>query len=350
MPEIKFIKEPGYVYDLFYLFIYHFNRTHCLSDIIGEDDEEFYDRSLLSYEAISEELLPFFYIKKTGKCFMTDLYYDGCKDAFISSYDLPAIQTALTDHDTIVTQMLQYYFRDLEGQALETCKRSMIALSRVIRQSDYSDRLKSSLYSFFIDPVPVIQKLSYELMSKGFQLTQQFEKKNRKLTELQNHFDMDFVMEKWKQCTEQILCIEGFQEIYITFCTINKYCLKALFLRNKNKAVLILGTEYKVSFDYFIASKSVPELDVFGNAIAEKNRVEILDLILRKKEITIKDVEQEMKLTGTNAYYHLSLMIKANMLKTRNQGRTVLYSLNHRCFAVVQDMLSKYSQEREEKG
>ena len=90
-------------------------------------------------------------------------------------------------------------------------------------------------------------------------------------------------------------------------------------------------------------------MDVFGNAIAEKNRVEILDLILRKKEITIKDVEQEMKLTGTNAYYHLSLMIKANMLKTRNQGRTVLYSLNHRCFAVVQDMLNKYINEGEEK-
>ena len=348
MAEIKFIKEPGYVYDLFFLFIYHFNKDHCLSDIIVEDDEEFYDRSLLAYDAISEELLPFFYIKKTGKCFMTDLYFDSRKDAFLSSYDLPAVQTALANHDAIVTQMLQYYFRDLEGQALETCKRSMIALSRVIRQSDYSDRLKTSLYSFFIDPVPVIQKLSYELMSKGFQLTQQYEKKNRKLTELQNQFDTDYVFENWKKCTQQSCDLNGFDELYVTFCTINKYCLKVLFLRNK--AVLILGTEYKVSFDHCIALKSVPELDVFGNAIAEKNRVEILDLILRKKEITIKDVEQEMKLTGTNAYYHLSLMIKANMLKTRNQGRTVLYSLNSHCFAVVQDMLSKYVNEGEEKG
>ena len=348
MPEIKFIKEPGYVYDLFFLFIYHFNRDYCLSNAILAEDEEFYDRCLLSYDAISEELLPFFYIKKTGKCFMTDLYFDGRKDAFISSYDLPAIQTALANHDTIITQMLQYYFRDLEGQALETCKRSMIALSRVIRQSDYSDRLKTSLYSFFIDPVPVIQKLSYELMSKGFQLTQQYEKKSRKLNELQNHFDIDFVMGKWKQCEERIISLEGFQELYVTFCSINKYCLKALFLRKQ--AVLILGTEYKTGLDYCISLKEVPELDVFGNAIAEKNRVEILDLILRKREITIKDVEQEMKLTGTNAYYHLSLMIKANMLKTRNQGRTVLYSLNPRCFAVIQDMLNKYINEGEGKG
>ena len=347
MAEIKFIKEPGYVYDLFFLFIYHFNRDYCLSNVIMSKEEEFYDRNLFSYDTISDDLLPFFYIKKTGKCFMTDLYFDGRKDAFISSYDLPAIQTALTDHDTIVTQMLQYYFRDLGGQALETCKRSMIALSRVIRQSDYSDRLKTSLYSFFIDPVPVIQKLSYELMSKGFQLTQQYEKKSRQLNEIQNHFDIDYVLEKWKQCEKRIVCLEGFQEVYVTFCTINKFCLKALFLRNQ--AVLILGMDYKIGFDYCIAMKNVPELDVFGNAIAEKNRVEILDLILRKGEITIKDVEQEMKLTGTNAYYHLSLMIKANMLKTRNQGRTVLYSLNPHCFAVVQDMLNKYINEGEEK-
>ena len=109
---------------------------------------------------------------------------------------------------------------------------------------------------------------------------------------------------------------------------------------------MILGTDYISSLEYCISQSRLPELDVFGNALAEKNRVEILDLIWRKEEITIKDIEQELGFTGTNAYYHLSLMIKAGMLRTRNQRRTVLYSINKRYFDVVRDMLSKYSNEK----
>ena len=61
------------------------------------------------------------------------------------------------------------------------------------------------------------------------------------------------------------------------------------------------------------------------------------------EEITIKDLEQEFGFTGTNAYYHLSLMIKAGLLKTRNRGRVVLYSINKDYFKSLCDLLGKYS-------
>lgn len=54
-----------------------------------------------------------------------------------------------------------------------------------------------------------------------------------------------------------------------------------------------------------------------------------------------------LSLSGTNAYYHLSLMLRANVIKARNQGRTVLYSINKQHFDVVCDILSKYSTKSE---
>ena len=90
----------------------------------------------------------------------------------------------------------------------------------------------------------------------------------------------------------------------------------------------------------------LPELENFGNAISESNRVSILNLIYEKDEITIKDLEQEFGFTGTNAYYHLSLMIKAGMLKTRNRGRTILSSINKQYFQTLCGMLEKYYKER----
>ena len=48
--------------------------------------------------------------------------------------------------------------------------------------------------------------------------------------------------------------------------------------------------------------------------------------------ISAKDLEKNLNFTGSTAYYHVTMMLKANMLKTRFSGRTVFYSLNHKYF------------------
>lgn len=345
MKNIKFIKEPGYLYDLFFLFILHFNREYCLTNMINynqsAEDTDYFNRILLDFEAIPNELLPFFYLKENGKSFMADVYYEPYKEEFTTTYNLSTVQAALTNHEDVISRLIKFYFTDVNDQTLAECKSSIASIGRLIKESNYSDTVKSSLYAFFIDPVPVIQKLSYELMAKEFQLAQQYEKGFRKLIELQHQFDVEAVSEKLKLCKNESCRLEGFDDIYVTFCLIHKNCIKECFLNNK--VIVILGSDYLNHFEYIVSQNRLPELDTFGNALAEKNRLEILDLIWRKEEITIKDIEQELGFTGTNAYYHLSLMIKASMLRTRNQGRTVLYSINKRYFDVVRDMLSKYS-------
>ena len=301
----------------------------------------YFNHILSDFEDIPDELLPFFYLKENGKAFMADVYYESYKEEFAANYNLSTVQTALTNYEDVISRLIKFYFMDIDDQTLAECKNSIASVGRLIKESTYNDTVKSSLYAFFIDPVPVIQKLSYELMTKEFQLAQRYEKNFQKLTELQNQFNIEMVSEKWKLCKNQKCDLASFDNIYVSMCLINKNCLKSLFL--SNKAILILGMDYAAILEYLISKNRMPELDVFGNAVAEKNRVEILDLIWRKQEITIKDIEQELGFTGTNAYYHLTLMIKAGMLKTRNQGRTVLYSLNKQYFDVVRDMLSKYA-------
>ncbi len=345
MKNVKFLKEPGYLYDLFFLFVLRFNKDFCLTNMINygqsSQDTEYFNRVLLDYDDISDELLPFFSLKDNGKCFMTELYYEPYTEEFTAAYNLAMVQTALMNHEQVISNLIRFFFVNVDNKTLEECKGSIAVVGRLIKESSYSDALKSSLYAFFIEPLPVIQKLSYELMTKEFQLAQQYEKNFRKITELQQQLDMEEVSAKWKLCKDQSCVLDSFDDIYISICLINKNCLKSLLL--PKEVILLLGTDYMASLDYCISQSKPPELDVFGNALAEKNRIEILDLILRNEEITIKDIEQTLGFTGTNAYYHLSLMIKANMIKTRNQGRTVLYSINKRYFDVVRGILSKYS-------
>lgn len=349
MNNIKYIKEPGYMYDLFFLFVLYFNKEFCLTNYINynksSEDTAYFNKLLNEFDDISDYLFPFFYMKDNTKCFMTQFYYEPYEAEFTTTYNLNLVQSELTNHEKIIANLVKFYFTDITEQMLSECVKSVSATGRLIRDSKYNDRVKSSLYSFFLEPIPVIQKLSYELMSKEFQFAQQYEKNFRKISKLQQEIDIENLSAKLKQSKIVRMNIDSFDDLYISFCLNAKNCIRTHYY--KDKAVLLLGTDYNDYADYLIIQNRLPELDVFGNAISESNRIDILDLIVRKEEITIKDLEQVLGFTGTNAYYHLSLMIKANMIKSRNQGRTVLYSINKDYFDVVCNMLSKYSNKSE---
>lgn len=345
MKNIKFIKDPGYIYDLLFLFTLYFNKEYCLTHFINynksSEDTDYFNKLLLDFGSISEELLPFFYLKDDKKSFMTQYYYEPYKEEFTTTYNISSVQAALSDYDSFITNLIKFYFIDITDKALEEFKNSVTAMSRLIKNSKYSGDIKSSLYAFFLEPIPAIQKLSYELIAKDFLLSQRYEKDFRKIAELQQQINIDQISNKLKMGNLHEGNLDFFNDIYLTFCLFNKNCIKSHYY--EDKAVLLLGYDYIDYIDYVINANRMPELDAFGNALSENNRLDILDLIACKDEITIRDIEQELGFTGTNAYYHLSLMMKANMIKSRNQGRTVLYSINKRYFDVVCNMLSKYS-------
>ncbi|WP_337665688.1 winged helix-turn-helix domain-containing protein [Pseudoruminococcus massiliensis] len=345
MRNEKFIKESGYIHDLFFLFVLYFNKEYCLTHFINYDksseDTDYFNSLLVDFLPISDELLPFFYLRDDQKSFITQFYYEPYKNEFVSSYSLSAVQTVLLDYNQVIGNLIKFYFPNIDNQMLEECKNSITAVGKFIKNSKYNSDLKSSLYAFFLEPIPVIQKLSYELMAKEFVLSQKYEKSFRHITELQHQIDVKKLIDKLAKCNLKTGDFSSFDDIYISFCILNKNCVKSHYY--DNKAILLLGADFEDYIDYIIGESTLPELNVFGNALAERNRIEILDLIVSKGEITIRDIEQELGFTGTNAYYHLSLMIKAKVIRSRNQGRTIIYSINKNYFDIVCDMLSKYS-------
>lgn len=345
MGKVKFLREPGYIYDLFFLFTLKFNKEYCLTNFINydksSDDTDYFNKLLNDFPPISDELLLFFYLTDDKKSFMTKFYFEPYKEQFVSeTYNIMKIQDALSNYEQVVENIIRFYFRDIDEDTLEKCKTSMSAVNKLIKESDYNGDIKSALYSFFIEPAPIIRRLSYELMEKDFVLTQRYENYSRRISDLRENFDFGALCDGLENCQPQKGDLTCFENIYISFCVLNKNCIKSLCCADT--ACAILGFDYIEQIDYLLIQNKLPELDAFGNAISETNRINVLNLILERGEITIKDLEQEFGFTGTNAYYHLSLMIKAGMLKTRNRGRTVLYSINKNYFQVLCDILGKY--------
>ena len=343
MRELKIVREPGFIYDLIYVFSLRFNKEYCLSKHINYqkagEDTEYFTKIYNEYKDIPSELFPFFYFKDEGSCLITQKYFSPHLDEFEARYNFTKLYNELFDIDKLKINVVNYYFPDF---SLELCNdvSFIYSINNSIRNSNYNDSLKSALYSFFIDPDSIVKILLDELLTVQSSLRQKYESFGDKLFEFQSNFDLNSLVDSLKNSKSYSLDVELFNKILLCPCVISKNSLKGLCA--DDLIILFFGFDYKEQLSYILSQEYIPDLDTFGNAIAEKNRVDILDLMMNSGEITIKDLEQILNLTGTNAYYHLNLMIKANIVKARNKGRTVYYSINKEYFTSVLKFLNRY--------
>lgn len=349
MPNTKLTKAPGFIYDLFYLFSLYFNMDYHLAHdlIVGKSDEdaEFFRKAVRDFSPFSDELLLFFRLRKNGRGFITSSYFTPYQDAFEKDYSFDFLLKKLSDHDELIERLIDFYFPNMCRDSILKCKNSIVELGKLIDASDYDELVKCKLYSFFVNPKPIIQKLIYELITKKIQLDRYYEKNYSVFIDIQNNLSYSSLKEDLKSFRDNDFLEKENKDIYVAVCLINKNCFNLLY--GKEFSTIILGYDYKESVISYASQKNTPSLKEFGDVLTEQNRIDILDLMLERGEITIKDLERLLNFTGSTAYYHLTMMMRLHMVKTRNQGRTVLYSVDEGYFESIVGLLSKYFEKGE---
>lgn len=349
-PEVEFIKEPGYMYDLLSMFVLYFNKEYFLSNMINYDkasaDQEHYKSIIKEIEPVSNDLKIFFLMNANAKAFMMIHYFDAFHDNFLTTYCLKEVQDALRDCDSVKSKILEFYLPKLSKTKREECKNDLAELSRQMKIADLNPEIKNGLYSFFIEPEAILQKLAYELISKDFILKKKRESHVLLAEQTQKDFNAEEVIEKIAKYQNEDINLTRPSKLYITLSMINKNELKYYYY--SSITALLFGTDCLSYLEYISGRETAPDLETFGNALSDKYRVGILNLAAKNKEISIKDIESELGNGGANVYYHLSLMLKANLLRARNQGRAVIYRLNTPYFNSVRDLLLRYAEPENE--
>ena len=342
MEKIVFVDGPGQWYDLFFLFVLYFNRDYCLANFVNYDksreDTDFFNKLYNDVAPVSEEILPFFRLKEDGRSFITGYCFRSADRVLCDGFT--PLAALFEDKNDLREKMLAYWFPaggiDLDSPDV------MRQLNSALRASSYDDRLKSALFSFFIDTDTALERLSIELEQKERFIRTAAGYTIKTNDELSAAIDPAALTDDLSQSGYEADFSHA-DTVYVTFCHYAKNCIRILHF--DNIPLILLGQDYADTLSYLNEKNDVPQLDVFGNALAEKNRLDILNLILSRGEVSIRDVEQELNFSGTNAYYHLSLMIKSNMIKTRNRGKAVYYSINRRFFDSVIRVLRRYGDE-----
>jgi len=347
MPNIKVLKDPGFLYDLNYLFFAKFNTQHYVNSFVDETKKEAYKKFLIDtlqhFGDISDDLYVFYHAMKNGRCFMTTYYINPYKNHFSTDFNFKFFKNLLSDTEGLIRNLIQFYLYDLSQESLEECFLSTEKLFSYIKASKYSIEEKSKLYEFFINPTPYFQTLQYELIEKEILLSAYYKEHYETILEAHNKTTFEVLCENVNSRSDLSFLREGEQTLYTSFCLLNKYCMNLFFV--SEGAVYLLGCDYvSIISEITKAPKTSPLEDLCG-ALSETSRIQILKLLLERKEVTCKDLEKTFNFSGSTAYHHITLLTKIGAVKIRNEGKTIFYSLNRDFFDMMREQIKVFSNE-----
>lgn len=79
------------------------------------------------------------------------------------------------------------------------------------------------------------------------------------------------------------------------------------------------------------------------HALSEPIRLQVLEL-LREGELCVGDMCQQLNIAQSKLSFHLKTLKEASLVRARQQGRWMYYSLNADQFNLLEDYLANYGQ------
>jgi len=71
----------------------------------------------------------------------------------------------------------------------------------------------------------------------------------------------------------------------------------------------------------------------FFKAVADPNRVKIMMLLLKRKEMTVSEICAKFAMKQPSISHHLGILKNAKIVESRKEGKEVFYKLSSCCVA-----------------
>lgn len=311
------VSDAGVLYDVFYI-VEKYLKEGEITDLVELNE-------------VPEVIKLFFYKGIGGKTLIQQISDEKIAD-LLDKKVLEKIAEALSDNRLIADKVLGFYFAKEKVEYGVDDYQFVRTINKLIFKSSYPLDIKNSLYCFFIEPETVLNEVIKVLKQLHHQVALIHNDYAETALKIQQNLNTDALLKKLDitNCSDKII---------LAPCIINNEYFSVV--NNKNAIVLILGEEYEKSFE-----KSGEDiLNDFASIFSEVNRIRILNSLHKNNEMIISEITNTLNLTATNVYYHLTLMLNAGIIKKRNKGRTIIYSLNKSSIMKVCEELSKYCDE-----
>ena len=336
--EFNYYRNIAYLQDLFYIFHAHFNSENILESHTkrGIEDEAEHNVAINKrFAPIPEELHIFFTLKSHGRGFMSFTYFSCADHTRPRDINFENLLPKLRDTADLSRKLFDFWLIDAEYDLSD-----IRSLSRAIDSSGLDEHVKRELYSFAADPERYADLLIKTLAEKEKLLAEYYSEFNGRIASAKAGFDEKAVEEIFEHL--HFKPQKAAERLNYSVSLLNRYVIWAHGTENENDPVtLLVGTDYKE----ILRKKKTPvniDLRLLGDVLSEPNRISVLDLVRELGEITLKDVERRLNCTGSTAHYHVTMMLRAQMLTVRGNGRTLYYRINDEYFRNAAAIFERY--------
>ncbi len=335
MVNVKFLHQPGYIYDLITIFRLHFNKSAKRAF----PDVEQYNIITQEFSGIDDDLLIFFFMKDDALCLLSNILLDDIDQKPIQTYDFEQLRDKLSDLDSIKASMIKFYLPHIDN----TEDVNINIFHDFIMNSSYPDSVKLRLLTFFIKPQKYIQKLIYQLCETNMVLKKYYEKNYKTILNVQNDFSMVSFLDNMNAIQGKNFSYNENETQYFSVCLLAKETIYSRLSKN----ITVIGADYKKTLEMLIYQKNEPVLEEFGKTLGDKCRISILQMLNVTEELSTSDIAKNLAVSVNAAFYHLNMMQQNNLLLTRSEGRTVYYRINRYFFINASKSLLKYANQND---
>ena len=347
MSKLLLLREPGYVYDLEFIFCLHFNFDLYVSMLPDDENKKenvkYYKHVLSYFGEIPDDLYVFFHaLPSTERTFLLSYSFYPHQEYFTTTYNFTYIQKEIRKKSKLIRSLLKFYFIDLDDEKIDYYLQSVSDLFTLIKNSNYSKDEKIKLYEFFSNPYAYIELLDQELTKKEFMLSDYYRNNFYKVLNVYNQSDINSLQEDLEGLFDFNSVYKYNQNSFVSYCLIN---MAVIYFCNpaNQEFISLLGFRYSLFLDFLKNKENKPDMMRLGVALSEESRIKLLYYILENEDVTCKELEQSFEISGSTVYHHLNVMVRAGLLKVRNEGRNIIYSIDKRYFDNVIYTLSKFS-------
>ncbi len=347
MSKLLLLREPGYVYDLQFVFLLHFNFELYVKNLFNDEKKKenvkFYKYILAYFGDIPDDLYVFFHaLPSTERAFLPKYCFYTYQCYFNTTYNYEFMYKKLQQKDKLVRELLKFYFCELDDKEVEKCMNSIEELFALIKKSDYSKEEKIKLYEFFVEPDPYIEMLMQEISKKEKILFDYYKNNFHKALEVYNQTSFESIYNELRDIIDTTLPEYNNDEYsFVSYCLLNHCCM--CFWLPKEGIYYLLGYNYSSVTDAVRNRDNKWSLTGLGSTISDESRLKILNFLLEKGEANCKDIETALDITGSTIYHHITAMVRAGVVNVRSEKRNMLYSINKNYFDSMIKMLAVYS-------
>jgi len=323
-----YVKEPGILLDAIFLLKLRFNGESAYSKFRGQpgfdEYEEKYCELMKSKVAdVSDRLLPLCYYDADNGVKMPLVWY--MRDHWELLMKKPAeIIDRFIDLLQDMPRLKEYIFTHYFPERSVPAFKSMEYIRETILASEYPTDLKLYLLDFFIASEKETAFIIGEF-NKALEIVKQVWEENQLYLEnnvfpfaeknIDVYFDVRNVDKK------------QYGNIFYTYCYIVR---KVISVEVYGDSIVMVYLGIKLDHQLYISSQmNESSLDFYelGRCLYDETRLKILSM-LRNREMYCAEIARELGLKNNSTIYHLIMMYRQNILKTRTHGKKIYYRIN----------------------